>query len=143
MKPSSEEPTLPFHWQKVQSAIWLIGIGFLIWTGWWIPGIFILIAISGLTQAYFANLTRNQEEQAQAVVAQKTLETTRAVALPPNCPSCGAGLTATSVIWRSATTASCPYCNTAVKAVPTPPAAPPPPAEQPVSPEAPQGDDTI
>lgn len=112
----SKEPELPFQWQKVQSAIWLIGLAIIAIRGWWWPGILVLIAISGLTQAAIAAWLDKNSARADAVVKQKDLEETRATALPERCPGCGAPLDAKSVIWRSDTTASCPYCNTTVKA---------------------------
>lgn len=118
----TREPELPFRWQQVQSAIWLLGIAIIALRGWWWPGILVLIAISGLTQAAISVYVGNNEARAEAEVKQKDLEETRATALPAHCPGCGAPLDARSVIWRSNTTASCPYCNTSIKATrPQPP----------------------
>ena len=119
-----QEGKLPFAWEQVQSAIWLVGLAILFWRGWWWPGILILMAVSGLTQALFFSMTQREAEAKEAVVAQRTLEETRAVALPERCPACGGPLTTKSVIWKSNTTAACPWCTTAVKA--TRPAEKPP-----------------
>lgn len=118
------EVELPFRWQQVQSAIWLIGLAILFARGFSLTGLLILLAISGLTQAYFASLAEKEVEAKEAVVAQRTLEETRAVALPEQCPGCGAPLTATTVLWKSSTTAECPYCHAAVKATRPAPSAP-------------------
>lgn len=115
-KTETSEPELPFHWQQVQPAIWMIGLVILAITGWWWPGVLVLSAISALVQAGIALYVRRGEEAKQEVAAQKALQEERAGALPAQCPSCGAPLTPASVIWRSNTTASCPYCNTKVRA---------------------------
>jgi hypothetical protein len=124
----SSDPQLPFQWQQVQSAIWLLGLAVLFFTGNWFPGIFVLMAVSALSQAaIYAYVKSGEERRAQAEaqrvaqVRQLEAEDARAGALPPVCPGCGAPLTATTVLWRSATTAACPYCNRMVKASqPTP-----------------------
>ena len=113
---SSKEPELPFKWQQVQSAIWLIGLAIIALRGWWWPGILVLVAISGLTQALIASYLDKNAAREEAVVKQKNLEETRATALPEQCPGCGAPLDTKRVIWRSDTTASCPYCNKSIKA---------------------------
>lgn len=117
-----EEPELPYSWQKVQGAIWLIGLAILFWTGNWMPGILILVAVSGLTQAAIAAFVKRQEEQGavrsaetQSLEAQKRLEAARLDALPPNCPVCGGALDPARVTWAGPTTATCPYCHSAIK----------------------------
>lgn len=121
-KRRDEEPELPYSWQKVQGAIWLIGLAILFWTGNIWPGILILIALSGLTQAAIALYVRRQDDaaaaragQAQALEAQKRLEAARLDALPPNCPVCGGALDPAKVAWSGPTTATCPYCQSAIK----------------------------
>jgi hypothetical protein len=116
-KKSNDEPELPFKWEQVQSAIWLIGIAIIALRGWWWPGMLVLVAISGLTQAAIAAYVERNSAREEAIVKQKNLEEARATALPEQCSGCGAPLDAKSVIWRSDTTASCPYCNTSIKAV--------------------------
>ena len=104
----NEEPKLPPVWQQVQTAIWLIGLAILFWQGWIFPGILVLVAISGLTQALmFAYVKRQQNAQA--------LETAREVNLPPTCANCGGPITKQSVRWTGSHTATCPYCGAALK----------------------------
>jgi hypothetical protein len=38
----------------VSSAVWLVGIGVLMVTGWWWPGIMFLIGISAIVQGFVA-----------------------------------------------------------------------------------------
>jgi hypothetical protein len=117
-----EEPVLPYTWKQVQTAIWLIGLAILFWTGNWWPGILILVAISGLTQAAIAAYVKRQDDaaaarmaQAQSLEAQKRLEAARLDALPSNCPVCGGALDPARVTWSGPTTAVCPYCQSAIK----------------------------
>jgi hypothetical protein len=105
-----EERNLPQLYGAVQSAIWLIGLALLAWTGWWFPGILVLVAISGVTQALLQRMAKKEEE------TTKTAESARAAAMavPANCPTCGAAISAGTVTWTSPTTANCPYCKAAI-----------------------------
>ena len=94
----------------VQSAIWLGGLAILFFTGWWFPGILVLVAISGITQALLQARAR-QDETKQAVAQEARAA---AMAVPANCPTCGAAISASSVNWTGPATASCPYCKAAV-----------------------------
>jgi predicted RNA-binding Zn-ribbon protein involved in translation (DUF1610 family) len=103
------DDALPFALDKIQGAIWLIGLAVLAWQGWWWPGILVLVAISGLTEAglkWYANKQRREQEVA----------TVRRAAVPATCPNCGSPITATTVKWTSDTTAVCPYCGSLVTA---------------------------
>jgi hypothetical protein len=114
-KSGEDEPELPFEWQKVQSAIWLIGLAILFWRGWWWPGILILMAISGLFQAVVVGyLNRREEQQAQSVEAGR-LAQERAAWLPSVCPNCGGPISVAGVRWTGPNTADCPYCNANLK----------------------------
>jgi hypothetical protein len=115
MNPDDEnkpQQSLPGHWGSIQAAIWLIGLAVLAWQNWWWPGILVLIAVSGLTQAGIRWYISQQEEE-KLLVQQK--ETT-AANLPANCPNCGAGIDASIVKWSGPTSANCPYCGTGLKA---------------------------
>lgn len=105
-----DEKELGGLYGAVQGAIWLLGIGLLIWTGWWIPGIFILIAISGITQALLMRMAKQDEAKAQVADSARQA----ALAVPPNCPTCGAAISAQAVTWTGPTTAACPYCKAAI-----------------------------
>lgn len=101
---------LPLPWARIQSAIWLIGLAILFWQDWLWPGVLILAAISGLTQAGIQLYLKRGKERAD-------LEATRAAHLPEICPHCGGPISAASVRWTSPTTATCPYCNSSIKAL--------------------------
>lgn len=105
-----EEQNLPQLYAAVQSAIWLIGLALLFWTGWWFPGILILVAISGVTQALLAQMAKRDAEKEQVAASSRTA----ARAVPPNCPTCGAAISASSVTWTGPATAHCPYCKAAI-----------------------------
>ena len=99
----------------VQSAIWLIGLAILFYTGNWFPGILVLVAISGITQALLASMAKSQEQKQAEQAAVAASARTAAMAVPPNCPTCGAAISASSVTWTGPTTAQCPYCKAAIR----------------------------
>jgi hypothetical protein len=109
-KEEKSERELTGLYASVQSAIWLIGLAILFWTGWWFPGILILVAISGITQAALQARARQDEEK--GAVAQQARAA--AMAVPATCPTCGAAISASSVNWTGPSTASCPYCKAAI-----------------------------
>ncbi len=111
-----KESELPPIWQQVQTAIWLIGLAILFWQGWIFPGILVLVAISGITQALIMAYVK-QKEGAAAV------ETARELNLPPSCPNCGGPISHQSVRWTGTHTAACPYCGAAIKVTDIPAAA--------------------
>lgn len=74
-----DEPELPMPWQQVQSAIWLIGLAILFWQDWFWPGILVLSAISGLTQALMWWVIKRRTEQRQATQRRTDW-------LPSKCP---------------------------------------------------------
>jgi len=63
MSKEKEEKELPGPWRQIQSAIWLIGLAILAWQGWWWPGILVLVAISGLTQALIGQLSNPDDRE--------------------------------------------------------------------------------
>ena len=105
--PNSELPAL---YAKIQSAIWLIGLAVLFFMGWWWPGILVLVALSGITQALLQLMAKQQMDKQQTAQAARAA----ALAVPPNCPTCGAAISASSVVWTGPTTARCPYCKAAI-----------------------------
>ena len=44
------EDALPVPWQRIQGAIWLLGLAIIALRDWWWPGILVLVALSGLTR---------------------------------------------------------------------------------------------
>jgi predicted Zn-ribbon and HTH transcriptional regulator len=117
----SEERNLPGLYGAVQAGIWLVGLAILAWRGWWFPGILVLVAISGITQAVLQKWAANDEAKAQAAKAaeQEKAQIARAAqqaaaAVPANCPTCGAAISAAAVTWTGPTTARCPYCKAAI-----------------------------
>ena len=110
MAEKDEEKQLPQLYAAVQSGIWLVGLAILFLTGWWFPGILILVAISGITQALLAQMAKHDEDK-EATAAQAR---TAAMSVPANCPTCGAAISAGSVTWTGPATAQCPYCKAAI-----------------------------
>jgi predicted Zn-ribbon and HTH transcriptional regulator len=107
---NSEERDLKGIYGAVQSGIWLIGLALLAWQGAWWPGILILVAISGITQAVLQGMAKRQASVAETANAARAAAT----AVPPNCPTCGAAINASSVVWSGPTAAQCPYCKSAI-----------------------------
>ncbi len=108
------EPNLRGLYGAVQSAIWLVGLAILFWTGYWFPGILILVAISGVTQALLSSMASRQEQKVAEQAALAASARSAAMAVPPNCPTCGAAISAGSVTWTGPATAQCPYCKAAI-----------------------------
>ena len=106
----TQERELTGLYAAIQSGIWLIGLAILFYTGNWFPGILILVAVSGITQAVLQSFAKRDAEKEQ--VAQVARQA--ALAVPTHCPTCGAAISADSVVWTGATTAQCPYCKAAV-----------------------------
>ncbi len=109
------EPELPQPWQRIQGAVWLIGLAILAWRGWWWPGILVLVAISGLVQAGIQMYLSSQSVTQQEVSQAKDLAHERGEWLPSICPTCGAPLSVSTVHWTGPATADCPYCKANLK----------------------------
>lgn len=114
-KRDTQEDELPVPWQRIQGAIWLLGLAVIAWQGWWWPGMLALIAISGLTQAGIQLYLGRKEEQQQSLEQQALLERERAQWLPDVCPNCGGPLSVSTVNWTGPATADCPYCKANLK----------------------------
>jgi len=125
--------------QAAQSAIWLIGLGVLFLTGWWWPGILIVIGLSMVAGALLradapAATERSPEAPAippslatpptpfvastpeRVVLQAESLETTRPVRLPDICPYCGAP-PRTLPARDPANPYACPYCGANLQAL--------------------------
>lgn len=111
----TEKTELPVPWEQVQGAIWLIGLAIIAWQGWWWPGMLVLMAISGLTQAGISMILNRQQEQKQSLEQVDQLARERAEWLPDVCPNCGGPLSVSSVNWTGPATADCPYCKANLK----------------------------
>ena len=112
-KRRSHKSELPPHWEKVQSAIWLLGLAYLFWRGPFFPGILVLVALSGLFQAVLTAYVKRQE-------TTQTQQEVRERFLPEHCPNCGGPISPETVTWRGPQTAVCPYCASTVKATASP-----------------------
>ncbi len=107
----TKENELPAPWNKIQGALWLLGLALIAWKGWWWPGMLVLIAISGLIQAairtYLSSISTKQQDE----VKQAEIDRDRAQWLPDICPRCGAPLSVSTVRWTGSDTVDCPYCS--------------------------------
>jgi hypothetical protein len=109
-KSEKEERELTGVYAAVHSAIWMIGLAVLFYTSNWFPGILILVAISGVAQALLQMLAKREEAKTEA--AQQARQA--ALAVPATCPTCGAAINASTVVWSGVSTAHCPYCKAAI-----------------------------
>lgn len=120
--------------KSVQSGIWLIGIGILLLTGYWWPGILILIGLSMLANAMIPEDSPDRVEMpAPAAVKEDLSESTgtdneippalgadysptplvhSTAQLPGACPMCGGPVLAmeAELEWTGHQTARCPWC---------------------------------
>ena len=113
---NAEERELTGLYAAVHSAIWLIGLAVLFYTGNWFPGILVLVAISGVAQAFLQMLAKREEAKVQAAQSARQA----ALAVPATCPTCGAAINASTVVWSGVATAHCPYCKAAISLKPAP-----------------------
>ena len=102
---------LPEHWGLVQGAIWMLGIAALAITGWWWPGIMIVVAISLLTEAAVRYSISKQTEDVGTATAESDLTARRTEALPDTCPKCGSPATLTNAEWTGPLSANCAFCG--------------------------------
>lgn len=114
-KTKEDKDELPAPWDQIQGAIWLIGLAILAWQGWWWPGILVLVAVSGLTQAAIQVYLSRQTVEIAQTEEEKKLAEERGSWLPAACPGCGAPLSVASVRWTGPNTADCPYCSMHIK----------------------------
>lgn len=119
-------------WRSIHGAIWLIGLGILLWKGWIWPGILILIALSTIIEVVIMKMVPDSFEVEEPLppippiapagpaapthpsVMSTVVETPvvhHAENLPTNCPKCGAPTRGHDVKWTSANSADCSFCG--------------------------------
>lgn len=120
--------------RAVHAAVWLIGLAILAIFDWWWPGILVLVAISGLYEAYLRrNFPQAYEEEPPKVLESQTVDesvpappvasaTTTEISrpiqehqlelLPQVCPNCSGPIRGHEVTWTGPQSANCPYCGT-------------------------------
>jgi hypothetical protein len=130
-------------WRNIHGAVWLIGLAILFWTGWWWPGILILVGISALVEAVIqiavpeavgpqpepepARPESEPEEEAPAPAPSVAAASARSRSaeltpkpdfrydlLPARCPGCGAPVRGHEVEWTGPQSADCQYCGTSL-----------------------------
>jgi DNA-directed RNA polymerase subunit RPC12/RpoP len=120
-------------------ALWMIGLGFLMLTGHWWPGILVLVGLSmvlgaltkedqpsvldepekpGFPPAAPAPVQPREPEPFQFQPAIPVEPSHRADLLPANCSQCGGPMRASEVKWHGPKSASCPYCGSTLKMKP-------------------------
>lgn len=101
-------------WRGIHGAVWLLGLAALAATGWWWPGILVLVALSVLAEAGLSTIPgatttleaqQHVDEQSVASLAHDPAR------LPTRCEACGAPVEPAQAQWTSAVTARCSYCG--------------------------------
>lgn len=112
---------------NLRGAIWLIGLGFLMLSGHWWPGILVLIGISIVLEGLAAGMRPPELEDfppspppvappPPAPMPQPTQVSAPApehpfALLPANCPRCGGPVRKDEIKWVNRQTALCAYCG--------------------------------
>jgi hypothetical protein len=121
---------------NIHSAVWLIGLAVLFFTGLWWPGILVLVGISMVLEWVFSNSApptfqpeiRPVPQSPAAPVAPAPVPAAPASpiaftkaepfhplgALPSACPRCGGPVRAQEVKWTGPRSAVCAYCGSAL-----------------------------
>ena len=120
-------------WRSLHAAIWLIGIALMISYDWWWPGILIVVAISGVYEAFLrqyapdayveqsptgpstapeASTRSNPIDIANISSMPPTLsQDHRLELLPSTCPYCNGPIHGHEIKWTGPQSANCPYCG--------------------------------
>ena len=101
-------------WRSVHGAIWLLGLAALAASGWWWPGILVLVALSTLAEAGISTIpgaTAPEQTEQPVNEPSTTLRTHDPARLPVRCEACGAPVEPAQAQWTSAVTARCSYCG--------------------------------
>ena len=128
---SKKHKQLKSPWDKIQSAVWMIGIAILFFTGDWWPGILFVAAASMIVEAVVQLIIPEVVEEAEtapplpvrpapaweappvaAPPAEPPPPVYRTDLLPGSCPACGARVRENEVRWVSELSADCAYCGT-------------------------------
>jgi hypothetical protein len=107
-------------WRSLHAIIWLAGLAVLGWTGWWWPGIFVLIVISIAYEAILRQFAPRAFEAPEPEAPPFSgpisppppfVREHQAELLPSTCPNCGGPIRGHEVIWTGPQSADCPYCR--------------------------------
>jgi hypothetical protein len=115
MSESEKQKELTGPWRSLHVAVWLIGLAVLASKGWWWPGILVLIAVSGVVEAFLSHYApggcrENDANSAPAPPAPPRPEH-RLELLPAVCPRCGGPVRGSEVKWTGPQSADCAYCG--------------------------------
>ncbi len=118
----------------IHAGVWLIGLAVLFFTGFWWPGILVLVGLSLVLQWVFSQASSPQvfeperptiprspvppaapaPAQAAPIVVTQAAPVRPAQALPSACPRCGGPVRAYEVKWTGPRSALCAYCGSAL-----------------------------
>jgi hypothetical protein len=125
MSRNKEKQKLTGPWRNIHGAVWLIGLAFIAWKGWWWPGILVLVAISMILEAVIMKIAPDAveteikgDEPSNANLAAQTpssqippAQVHRSDLLPTNCQKCGGPTRGHEVHWTGEQSADCPFCG--------------------------------
>jgi hypothetical protein len=120
-------------WRSLHAAIWLIGIALMISYDWWWPGILIVVAISGVYEAFLhqyapdayveespaGSSTPPEASTVNHPIDSANISSTppalsqdhRLELLPSICPYCNGPIRGHEIKWTGPQSANCPYCG--------------------------------
>lgn len=133
MSQNENKKKLVGPWRSVHAAIWLIGIALMITYNWWWPGILIVVAISGIFEAFLqqyapeayvdenaATMPASTQPSSGSIPADSTnhpagssasMPAHRLELLPTVCPNCNGPIRGHEIKWTGPQSANCPYCG--------------------------------
>ncbi len=128
MSDKSSKRKLTDPWRSIHVVIWVVGLYILLTRGWIFPGIFVLIAISAIFEAFLRRYAPGAYEPETppqpaptaeppapippVVTTYTPIQEHRFDLLPQVCPGCNAPVRGHEVRWTGVQSANCPYCGT-------------------------------
>jgi len=98
-------------WHSVQVAVWLIGLGVLVWWGELWPGVLFVLALSLILEAALLRYAPGPVVATQPATPTPPPPEHRLELLPATCPKCGGPVRGSEIKWTGAQSADCGFCG--------------------------------